>query len=236
MANSYFQFKQFTVFQKNSAMKVGTDGVLLGAWSGQNRRNYSRILDIGTGTGLIALMLTQRFGCAVDALEPDAGSYHDACRNVAQSPWPHLINVHHTSLQQFAEKAPRHHYDLIVCNPPFFERSQKSPYAGRNQARHNDNLPLDDLLSCSAGLLSAQGCFCVILPASIAGFTQKIHSHQLFCRLKTEVHPTPTKPPKRHLWECVATPANCQTTSLVVEIERHRYSAGFSKLVNDFYL
>jgi len=138
-------------------MKVGTDGILLGAWASTD--SPQTILDIGTGTGLIALMMVQRYPQArVDALEIDEASALEATNNVRNSPFTNHVNVTHISLQLFAEHTP-HHYDLIVSNPPFFNSG-----LARNAARHVHTLPHEDLIFCTKKLLNEKGQFCLILP------------------------------------------------------------------------
>ncbi|MEE0972800.1 MAG: methyltransferase, partial [Paludibacteraceae bacterium] len=159
MRNSFFRFKQFTVYQDRCAMKVGTDGVLLGVLADVSKA--TRILDIGTGTGLIALMLAQRQKDAhVDAIEIDEQAAQQAQENIAQSPFCY-IHVHTTALQAYNSTQP---YDLIVSNPPYFVDSLKAPNAARNLARHTDSLSFADLLQGAERLLHNDGCFWVILP------------------------------------------------------------------------
>ena len=144
MANDYFRFKHFTVWQQHCAMKVGTDGVLLGAWADGGQR----ILDIGTGTGLIALMMAQRFPAAeVTAVEIDEQAAMQACENVAASPFADRVNVIHDDILRYADACAEGCFDAIVCNPPFFVNSLKNPDSKRALARHNDNLSFCQLFS-----------------------------------------------------------------------------------------
>ena len=146
MSNPFFQFKQFTIRHDKCAMKVGTDGVLLGAWAGTE--SCSRILDVGTGTGLIALMLAQRSKAVVDAIDIDADACLQAQENAESSLFAGRINVFHSDLADFAQ-ASTHLYGLIVSNPPYFVDSLKCPNLQRNTARHTDTLTLEDLLQYS---------------------------------------------------------------------------------------
>jgi tRNA1Val (adenine37-N6)-methyltransferase len=160
MANDWFQFKQFLVRQDRTPMKVGTDGVLLGAWAGSGW--LLNILDIGTGTGLVALMMAQRFkGARVDAVELDPESAGQAAENIAESPFSDRITVHQAD---FLTWDPGKKYDLIVCNPPFFKDSLQSPDPGRTVARHDDSLPLADLIRRSTEMLMPNGGLSLILP------------------------------------------------------------------------
>ena len=154
MSNPFFQFKQFTIRHDKCAMKVGTDGVLLGAWAGTESCN--RILDIGTGTGLIALMLAQRSKAAIDAIDIEADACLQAQENAESSLFAGRINVFHSDLVDFAQ-ASTHLYGLIVSNPPYFVDSLKCPNLQRNTARHTDTLTLEDLLQYSRKLLAPQG-------------------------------------------------------------------------------
>lgn len=161
MSNSYFQFKQFTIQQDACAMKVGTDGVLLGAWCPVSPSDA--VLDIGCGTGLIALMIAQRNAKTVDGVEIEPAAANQARQNTANSPWGDKINIIEADIRQFATTAS-HRYDLIVCNPPYFIGSLKNPDPNRTLARHADNLPFDELLEAVRLLLNPNGRFCLILP------------------------------------------------------------------------
>ncbi|MDR3127152.1 MAG: methyltransferase [Tannerellaceae bacterium] len=226
MANSYFQFKQFSVYQEGCAMKVGTDGVLLGAWTAVD--GAARILDVGTGTGVIALMLAQRApGAFVDAVEPDCDAARQAFLNFNASPFAHRIRLHRKTLDGFRQacaagistcppacpettcpatcsKGIRNFrpYNLIVSNPPYFSQSLKSPNAGRNIARHDDSLTLPSLLSDAVHLLAPGSRLSLILPADrFESFTT--HCERLGFRLIRfmQVHPLPDKPPQRILFD-----------------------------------
>ena len=160
MANNYFSFKQFTVYQDRCAMKVGTDGVLLGAWA----RGGSHILDVGTGTALVALMMAQRYPEAqVVGIDIDGEACLQAQENVAASPFDRRVEICHGRLQHF--KAPRQLFDAIVCNPPFFASSLRCPDERRTLARHEDALPAADLMRHAARLLSDGGELSVVIPA-----------------------------------------------------------------------
>lgn len=160
-----FTFKQFVIHQENTAMKAGTDGVLLGAWC--DFANAQRILDIGTGTGLIALMAAQKSdeNARIHALEIDSDAYRQACGNVAESRFNHKIEVLHGDFTEFSLASTAEKYDYIVSNPPFFENSQKSSDQKRTLARHTDSLPFSKLICGVANILSDQGFFSVIIPA-----------------------------------------------------------------------
>lgn len=228
-----FQFKQFAIRQDRTPMKVGTDGVLLGAWA--NLENADSVLDIGTGTGLIALMAAQRNSSArIDALEIEPDAYRQACENIGNSPWPQRINVIQTALQDYD---PGLLYDSIVCNPPFFTDSTKAPDKGRSLARHCDTLPHTELVENIARLLKPDGNFCVILPVGEAlDLMAYAFPFQLYPERITQVIPNPGKPPKRYLIKFISTPVSTCKDEIIVELSRHEYSEEYQKLTRDFYL
>lgn len=233
MSNPYFQFKQFTVYQDRCAMKVGTDGVLLGAWADVSSAHS--ILDIGTGTGLIALMVAQRSEACVTALEIDVEASKQALENVERSPWNDKIKVLNLSLQEYDSQMK---YDHIISNPPYFNQSLKSPKEGRTTARHTDTLSYDDLLKGVARLLEERGTFSVILPSSekecFVTLAEQYHLHPV--RI-TEVLPTPVSTPKRFMAEFTFQVVECQQTSLTIESAgRHQYSDEYKQLTEQFYL
>jgi tRNA1Val (adenine37-N6)-methyltransferase len=249
-----FQFKQFTIHQDRTAMKVGTDGVLLGAWAPIDP-NASRILDIGTGTGLIALMIAQRFSkqsqnqraevvnsqLNIDAIDIDKNSIEQAAENIANSPFAKYITTHHTSLQ---DHNPEAKYDAIVCNPPYFVASLKCPDAARTQARHTDSLSFNDLLEHSARLLNSGGSLSVVLPVNEGNQLIELAPQYGFSLTHlTEVHPTPTAPPKRLLLQFVMQNSQLNHSSLpishsslTIEIARHQYTPEYIALTREFYL
>lgn len=193
-----FRFRQFSVRHDRCAMKVGTDGVLLGAWAPGGRS----ILDIGTGTGLIALMMAQRFPEAhVTGIDIDGDAALQARENAADSPFGPRIEVAHSSLAGFvAAASPPLSFDSIVCNPPFFLHSLKNPDARRSVARHADSLPFADLFRGVAALLAPAGVFSAIVPAEVfEAFTAEASIAGLFVSRLTRVRTTPRKPPKRSL-------------------------------------
>jgi|WetSurSiteA1Bulk_404760.scaffolds.fasta_scaffold00115_8 tRNA1Val (adenine37-N6)-methyltransferase len=164
MSNTYFAFKQFTIFHDKCAMKVGTDGVLLGAWA--NVTNANRILDIGTGTGLIAIMLAQRSEAIIDAVEIDEQACIQARANVAACPWYQRITIHHDAFQHFAG-ITQVRYDLIISNPPYFRNSLKPPAKSRSLARHDDNLGIESLFLHVSAILAPDGMLALIFPAGV---------------------------------------------------------------------
>jgi len=236
MPNQYFQFKQFIVHQEHCAMKVGTDGVLLGAWA-PIKKTDQNILDVGTGTGLIALMLAQRSNAVIKAIDIEAGAVKQATVNFESSPWKNRLFLFHTSLQDFSSLYESC-YDLIVSNPPYFSNSLKAPEQSRNIARHNDTLPLEDFFRCADKLLINTGRICLILPVSETFQCVKLAKKTGFnCSIHTVVIPKPYSNPKRVLLEFSRESSTVINNTLLIESEqRHVYSEEFIELVKAFYL
>ncbi len=218
-------------------MKVGTDGVLLGAWSSIPLRcEYA--LDIGTGTGLLALMIAQRTSdTLIDAIEIDRSAAFQACENIQNSKWKDRIMIHPRSLQDFT-KTKTGKYDLIICNPPFFTRSKKTPSIERDLARHDSELPLSELFHYTSLTISDHGKFSLILPAGKEEETFDLASENSFyCHRITKVLPTPLKKVKRLLLEFSKEPASLKEDELIIEeFGRHGYSKEYRELTSDFYL
>ena len=236
MSRQYFTFKQFKIYHDRCAMKVGTDGVLIGSWADTN--GVSKALDIGAGSGLIAIMLAQRNSdCLIDAVEIDNESFIQAGDNISRCPWAGRIKIFHSSFQDFSAKR-KTCYDLIVSNPPYFHNSLTSPVPQRSAAKHSHSLPLQDLIVGTASLLEPDGRFCTIMPVPETKlFIEKAAGSGIFCRRITSVHPNPGKPAKRYLMEFSRWPGEIIRDELVVELERrHDYSDSFRRLTEDFYL
>lgn len=234
--NNYFQFKQFRIIQERSAMKVGMDGVLLGAWADTSKAE--QILDIGTGTGLIALMMAQKNNLAqIDAVEVDSEAFNEAVLNCQQSPWSNRIRLEICSFQEFAERSTLK-YDLIVSNPPFFSNGVKAPLENRAQARHSDSLPLDILISGVTGILNEAGRVALVLPVeSLQEIIQLAVSNQLFVSRLCRVKPNPIKPEFRILIELTNSEYTFQEERLMIEFEKHHdYTPEYKALTRDFYL
>lgn len=231
--NDYFHFKQFTIHQEKTAMKVGTDGVLLGAWADLKDSRF--ILDIGTGTGLIALMAAQRqMSAEIDAVEINKDAYEQAVQNVNISPWSSRIHLYPISLFDFQ---PGHSYDHILCNPPFFLQSTPAPDRNRTIARHCKELEHTDLLAFARRFLTEKGKLGLILPVKEAEeLIRKAENYTLFLTRLLQVHPTPSKAVKRYLMEFSRQNAPLQHRKLIVEYERHHYSKEYQELTRDFYL
>ena len=214
-------------------MKVGTDGVLLGAWSTALEGN---VLDIGTGTGLIALMLAQRTKTAlIDAIEINAIACEEAQENFKTSKWNNRLTAIHSTIQNYR---PTKKYAVIVSNPPFFINSTKAPDTIRNAARHTDELPFIDLITSVKRLLIEDGIFSLILPIEEANqFILLANQNGLFLTRKCLVKPNPTKAPKRVIMEFSFTETNTLEETLTIETEnRHEYTKEYISLSKDFYL
>ena len=218
-------------------MKVGTDGVLLGAWSSVPGSG-SRVLDIGTGTGLIALMIAQRSRDVwVDALEIDPSSARQANENIQNSPWKDRMKCIHSSFQDYSSQS-KYQYDQIICNPPFFSASTKTPSQSKNLARHDDSLSLGDIFTGSLSLMKETTIISLILPVQKeAQVFDLITEHQMYCRRLTRVIPAPGKSTNRLLLELSLIPGKCIEDDLCIEMgKRHQYSDQFKNLVDEFYL
>jgi tRNA1Val (adenine37-N6)-methyltransferase len=233
-----FRFKKFTVEQEKCAMKIGTDGVLLGAWTSLEHQPFS-ILDIGTGTGVIALMLAQRSAAElIDALEIDEDAYEQAVENFENSDWGDRLFCYHAAFEEFVEEMQdEEKYDLIVSNPPFYSADYSSGDAKRDQARFAEALPFEEILEGASLLLSKRGKFSVIIPASEEEkFLYLAADFRLFPQRITRVKGTPDSPIKRSLLELSFLEAKPVKDELTIETARHQYTSEYINLVKDFYL
>jgi tRNA1Val (adenine37-N6)-methyltransferase len=231
--NNWFEFKQFRVEQQKAAMKVGTDGVLLGAWAPID--NASRILDIGTGTGLIALMLAQRSNAWIDAVEIDEMACEEAKFNFEQSAWSHRLHICQSDFLLFADVLCES-YDLIVCNPPFFINSLKTKNVALTVARHNDRLSFNQLISGAQKLLSETGRLCVIIPfTSCVEFRETARLAGFCLRRQTNIIPKSGRVPKRVLLEFTIQPGYPAEDELTVLDENGFYTEDYKTLTASFY-
>ena len=235
MSADKFEFKQFAVNQSKCAMNVGTDAVLLGSWVEINEA--ANILDIGTGTGVIAIMMAQKSKAEIIALDIDASACEQSRENVKNSPWPERISIYNESLQHFATHYPLK-FDLIVSNPPYFVDAYKSAEESRNQARHTDQLPFIDLVKSAISLLQPLGRICIILPTKESlKFRELAALNNLFLTKITHVKTTQYKDEKRQLLQFELINKKLIEETLVIEQEeRHCYSKEYKELTKDFYL
>ena len=245
MPNDYFQFKQFTVKQDQAAMKVTTDACLFGGWVAENFRHLNvssqplHALDIGTGTGLLSLMIAQKVNARIDAIEIDSASVSQAAGNFAASNWSHRLKVLAGDVTTYAFERQ---YDLIFSNPPFYENDLRSPDAAINYARHDTALTLRDLAAVVRPLLSEEGNFAVLLPN---------HRHTQFLQEAVKEHLLPVKylfvkPTPKHQYTRVmqlykktsdqSAEQPPASGALIIKEVHHSYSPDFISYLEDYYL
>ena len=234
MPNDYFQFKKFTVWQNKTAMKVCTDSCILGAWVSTKVAN--RILDIGTGTGLLALMLAQKYEVPVDAVEINGEAAMQASENVEFSPWKDRITVFHDRIQTFQLTTP-YRYDLIICNPPFYKNHLITTHPARNQAIHAHDLPLDDLMHTIKKLLSEQGNFYIMLPEKESKQLEKTAGDcQLFVNEKLLIRDRERSNVLRVILRIQHVKVEFFEWYLFIKSPNGDYSPGFQRLLQPYYL
>lgn len=233
--NNYFQFKQFRIIQRQSAMKVGTDGVLLGAWTDTGQAKT--ILDIGTGTGVIALMMAQRSDAKITGVEIEKSTAEEAAENVRNSSWSERITIENFSFQEFAGQCTQK-FDLIVANLPFFVNSLKSQSSMLAMAKHNYLLPSDDLLKGVVRLFSNGSLFSLILPVAEAeDFIEAAKSENLFLSRLTKVYPHENKIPNRYLMEFTEYEKKPDIDTLFIRnAGSNEFTQQYRKLTSAFYL
>ena len=216
-------------------MKVGTDSVLLGAWT--KLPSTGRVLDVGTGCGLLALMVAQRSNTLITAIDIDEPSIKQAQENFINSPWNSRIKASVAAYQDFALSAPGT-FDLIITNPPFFVNSLKAPHVPRSNARHNDGLPFDDLAALSFQLLTENGRLCLILPVNEAKlFKESALDCDFYLTRQLSIIAVANKPPNRLLMEFSKSPTDeVATESLMIRNENGYYTNDYKKMTSDFYL
>lgn len=232
-----FQFKQFSVSQSQSAMKIGTDNVLLGAWTPIDN-HPERILDIGAGTGILSLMLAQRCDAeTIDAIEIDENAYVECTENFENSPWGDRLFCYFASFQEFVIEMNDEPYDLIISNPPFYTSEYKTEKTARNQARFEDALPFNILIEGASQLLSDEGTFAVIIPFSEHdSFVKKAANHGLFPFKMTHIKGNPQADVKRSLIAFSKINQPCVIDLMIIEKERNVYTEKYIELTKYFYL
>jgi len=236
MSNNLFQFKQFSVKQDRCAMKIGTDSVLLGSWVGVKHSPFS-VLDIGAGTGVIALMLAQRCHAEViEAVEIDEDAFEQAAENFENSPWGDRLFCYHAGFLEFVDEV-QEEYDVIVSNPPFYNENYKTDNVQRDLARFQDALPFEHLLYGTAKLLSDTGEASFIIPfkeeSNFINLAKKFH---LFPKRVTRVKGNHAADIKRSMLCFTRRRTSIETSEIVIETARHQYTEDYIALTKDFYL
>jgi tRNA1Val (adenine37-N6)-methyltransferase len=234
MANDYFSFKQFTIYQNKSAFKVGTDGVLLGACAYIS--GVRNILEIGSGTGLISIMLAQRCNAEITAIEPDFESFIESCENVNRCLWKNRIKVENTDLQNFNPGETR--FDLIITNPPYFNDSLKSPDPRKSAARHNDSLTTGHILEGAGKFLKDDGRLQLVMPY-VEGtvFIAEANRFGLFCNNILKIRSLPTSEIRRLILIFSRIKKSPIERFLTIEHgKRHEFTQEYVNLTKDFYL
>ena len=229
-----FRFKKFTIYHDRSSMKVGTDAVLLGSWV--NVTGAKKILDIGTGSGVIALMLAQRTAddVKIDAIEIEKEDAAQARENIFNSSWPNKVTVFEKSLQEFK---PGVQYDLIVSNPPFFINSLLPPTPHRTRTRHTKQLTFNELVLHAMRLINPSGTLAVVLPVQEGNeFRQLAFKNGLYINRQLAFYSRMGKPQERWLFEFRFTPGMAKEEKLVLYEEENLKSIGYTNLTKDFYL
>ncbi|WP_418638051.1 tRNA1(Val) (adenine(37)-N6)-methyltransferase [Winogradskyella sp.] len=236
MSSLPFKFKEFTVHQDRCAMKIGTDGVLLGAWASIDHNPFS-VLDIGAGTGILSLMIAQRSHAGnIEALEIDAEAYEQCSENFENSAWADRLFCYHASLLEFVEEI-EDEFDLIICNPPFYSEDYKTDNKTRDLARFNDAMPFEHLIFAAVNLLSETGVFSVIIPyKEEANIIDLASNAGLFLNRSLHVKGNPDTEIKRSLLEFSFQNTAKQTSNLIIETSRHQYTEDYINLTKDFYL
>ena len=232
MANTHFKFKQFNVHQQHTAMKVTTDACILGAYTDVSQ--VETILDIGTGTGLLSLMLSQRCEAKIDSIEIDESAYSQAITNVNESIFSNKITVHHVSIQQFSTD---NFYDLIISNPPFFKNHLKSETISRNNSLHTDTLSFEDLLNSVLRLLTHNGTFVVLLPAYESSiFEQLCISKELYPQKKLMIRHRKGGKILRIITTFERIKKEINNEELIIKNPDESYTPDFQALLKDYYL
>lgn len=229
-----FRFKHFSLEDKGATMKTGTDAVLLGAWAAID--SAGSILDIGTGSGIISLMMAQRSEALIDAVEIDKKSAEIAALNAANSPWAGRINVIHSSFQQFAAGTGKK-YEIVISNPPYFHHSLKAPDASRCRARHDDELPVADLMWGIKKLLSSRGKASLVFPANdLQLWLDEALFVKLHCSRMTRVISRSGKQPYRVLATFAHEQAELSENILTIHHTDGTFTDEYRQLTADFYL
>ncbi len=242
MANSYFQFKQFTVYQQHAGMKVTTDACLFGALTAEyfaaklanNTTQISTVLDIGAGTGLLSLMVAQKTASFIDAIEIEASACLDAQQNFASSPFSEKIKLWHADIKEFSFDKK---FDFIISNPPFYELDLLSPDKKINAARHDESLTLAVLINKVKSLLTEAGSFAVLLPYNRSNyFIQQSLEADLHLSLQYSIRPTPKHDFFRSMLFFERVQKVSKQIALNIKQDNNDYTAAFIDALKDYYL
>ena len=238
MANSFFQFKQFRVDQEGAVMKVCTDSCLLGAYAANYLQQLvpipNQILDIGTGSGVLALQMAQKFQGFIDALELDEGSFGQAVFNFGQSPWKDRVRAFQGDIRVWESDT---RYDFILCNPPFYQKDLRSSSPEKNRARHASSLSYAELLVAIQTHLDPAGSFGVLLPYDQFGFFQELSLGVGFPAQEIlQIRPTPGKEFFRTIAIFKRGPGELKEKQLAIREEAGNYSPAFRDILQDYYL
>jgi tRNA1Val (adenine37-N6)-methyltransferase len=234
MGTSYFSFKQFTIHQNNCSMKVTTDACLFGAWANSKIRSAENLLDIGAGTGLLSLMLSQNRSINIDAIEIESSCHEQLCQNIKDSPFSSSINAIIGDIKDWQTDKP---YQVVISNPPFYEKQLRSDQTGVNLARHGDGLTLDALFSHAKRLMSSKGFFYVLMPFYRKDECINIaNQSQLFPVSIADVKQSPFHDPFRVMIQFSTTMSDTETETIIIKKNASEYSDAFKLLLEQYYL
>ncbi len=236
MSNNYFQFKQFTIQQENCAMKVTTDACLFGAWSAAICRHLSAnsILDIGTGTGLLSLMLAQKTNATIHAVEVDENAITQAQQNFQKSCWNNRLQTHHSSIQLFTQKN-NSQFDFVIINPPFYQHDLKSSNKQKNMAHHSTLLSLEELINCIKKLLHSKSYFSILLPYARADYFLQL-AKDFYLVERVNVKQTPNHTYFRTMLLFGMQPSIVIEKNIIIKQSEKKYSFEFTELLKNYYL
>jgi tRNA1Val (adenine37-N6)-methyltransferase len=235
MANNFFNFRQFTVKQDKTAFKVGTDSVLLGACA--DTAGTKEVLDIGTGTGLLAMMIAQRSEALITAIEPDKLSYEQAVENISACKWADRIRVINSDLLEFSREN-RDKFDMIITNPPYFRNSLLNPDPVKSSARHSFSLSSEDILKSASLLLKSDGSLQLIMPYEEGTvFIAEAGIHGFYCNIILKIKPNPTGKIIRMIMKFEKVKKQVYEKFLTIETgTRHRYTEEYKEVTKEFYI
>ncbi len=235
MSNNWFQFKSFNIFQYKTAMKVGVDSVLLGSLASFDKPKH--VLDIGTGTGLLAFMAEQRTNATIIAVEIEENAYEQSKENITNNNKQDKIEVFNMSFQDYY-KSTEIKFDHIICNPPFFQNSYKSGNDKRNTARHNINLKPEELFSGVSNIISDKGIFSLIVPVNLFEiYMQLSDQYKILCFNTIKIFPKNGKLAHRYILEFSKEKRKQLTGNISIrERDTNQYTDQYKEITKDFYL